>query len=60
VYGALDSSYPDYMKPADGLYADPSALPTHISVIMSSSAGGGEFEGAVGSLLEVNDFELVY
>ncbi len=60
IYGPLDSSYPDYMKPSDGNYADPSATPTHISVVMSSSAGGGEFEGAVGSLLQVNDFQLVY
>ncbi len=60
VYGELDGSYPDYMKPADGNYADPSAYPTHISVIMSSSSGGDKFEGAVGSLLTVNNFELIY
>ncbi|MEJ2595951.1 MAG: PCMD domain-containing protein [bacterium] len=60
MYGELDGSYPDFMKPEDGQYADPSATPTHISVILSSSAGGGEFEGAVGSLLSVNDFELIY
>lgn len=60
IYGALDSSYPDFMKPANGEYADPSATPTHISVVMSSSAGGGQFQGAVGSILEVNDLELIY
>jgi hypothetical protein len=60
VYGELDNSYPDFMKPADGVYADPSSTPTHISVIMSSSARGDIFEGALGSKLEVNDFELVY
>jgi hypothetical protein len=60
TYGELDSSYPDFMKPADGVYADPASTPTHISVIMSSSARGDIFEGAIGSKLEVNDFELVY
>jgi hypothetical protein len=60
TYGPLDSSFPDFMKPADGKYAEATETPTHISVIMSSSAGGGEFAGAVGSKLQVNDFELVY
>lgn len=60
VYGALDASYPDYMKPADGQYAEATESPTHISIIMSSSAGGGEFAGAIDSKLQVNNFELVY
>ena len=60
VYGPLDGSYPDYMKPADGQYAEASATPTHISVIMSSSAAGDVFAGAVGSKLQANDLELLY
>ncbi|MGD2033877.1 MAG: PCMD domain-containing protein [Bacteroidales bacterium] len=34
--------------------------PTHISVVLSSSKDGGEFRGAVGSTLIVDDVELVY
>lgn len=60
IYGALDNSYPDYMKPANGLYAEADESPTHISVIFSSSAEGDVFAGAVGSKLSVNDFELLY
>ncbi len=34
--------------------------PTHISLVLSSSKDGGEFRGAVGSTLVVDDIELVY
>lgn len=59
VYGELASSEPDYMKPSDG-YAEQGAKPTHISVVYSSSALGDLFTGAIGSTLEVDDFELLY
>lgn len=61
TYGELDASAPDYMKPPQGQsYAAQGTKPTHISVVFSSSFGGDLFIGAYGSLLELNDFELVY
>ena len=61
VYGELPSSAPDYIKIKSGeTYADPNATPTHISVVFTSSADGDKFEGAPGSLMLVDDFELVY
>jgi len=59
VYGELPASDPDYMKPADG-YAPQGTKPTHITVVFSSSALGDFFTGAIGSVLEVDDFELIY
>jgi hypothetical protein len=37
-----------------------SEKPTHISVVFASSKYGGEFTGAVGSVLTVDDLELLY
>lgn len=34
--------------------------PTHISVVFASSTGGGDFIGAVGSTLIIDDVELIY
>ena len=34
--------------------------PTHISVVFASSTAGGDFKGAVGSTLIVDDLELIY
>jgi hypothetical protein len=59
TYGELPGSDPDYMKPADG-YAPSGSKPTHITVVFSSSALGDFFTGAIGSILEVDDFELIY
>ncbi len=64
VYGELDSTYPDYMKPSDNSYvsADSASfiLPTHITFVASSSYDGASFAGAVGSELLLDDVELVY
>ncbi len=59
TYGDLGSAAPEYAKPADG-YASPGSKPTHITVVFSSSALGDDFTGAIGSILEVDDFVLVY
>jgi hypothetical protein len=47
------------MKPADG-YAPSGTKPTHITVVFSSSALGDFFTGAIGSVLDVDDFVLIY
>ncbi|WP_297097629.1 PCMD domain-containing protein [uncultured Draconibacterium sp.] len=64
IYGPLDDSYPDYMKPEDGNFVSGDSatylLPTHISFVASSSYDGANFAGAVGSVLIVDDVELVY
>ncbi|MFV0366772.1 MAG: PCMD domain-containing protein [Mangrovibacterium sp.] len=64
TYGELDESFPDYMKPTNGLYVDADlvdyALPTHIIFVASSSYNGDNFAGAVGSLLFVDDLKLNY
>ncbi|WP_347839211.1 PCMD domain-containing protein [uncultured Draconibacterium sp.] len=64
VYGPLDDSYPDYMKPADGNFisADSAAyiLPTHITFVASSSYDGANFAGAIGSELIIDDIEMIY
>ena len=64
TYGELDNTYPDYMRPPDNNYvsADSAAfaLPTHITFVASSSFDGAFFAGAVGSVLVVDDVEMVY
>jgi hypothetical protein len=61
TYGKLPANTPDYMLPgADEEYAEAGAAPTHIIVVFSSSANGSSFEGAEGSTLVVNNFELNY
>lgn len=62
-YGPLSSSDPEYAYAdikGDETWGDPDDTPTHISVIFSSSALGNEYKGAIGSILVVDDFELVY
>ena len=63
-YGELDSSFPDYMKPVDGVYVSQDSaqfvLPTHITFVASSSFDGANFAGAIGSELIVDDVEMVY
>ena len=64
VYGELPSDAPDYAKPPDGKYvrADSAEfiLPTHLTFVATSSFDGAKFAGAVGSLLVIDDLELVY
>jgi len=64
AYGPLDESFPDYMKPENNLYVDAATaayiLPTHISFVAASSFDGDKFAGAIGSLLVLDDIEMVY
>jgi len=64
IYGALDNSYPDYMKPIDhGFVSADSAsfvLPTHITFVATSSFDGANFAGAIGSTLIIDDIEMLY
>ena len=41
-------------------YAPSNSKPNQISVVFSSSAKGDLFTGAIGSQLDVNNFELNY
>ena len=62
-YGPLSVSDPEYeyANIKDGeTWGDPDDTPTHISVIFSSSALGDEYKGGIGSVLVVDDFELIY
>ncbi len=64
TYGELPPDTPDYAKPPDGKYIGSDSasfiLPTHLTFVGSSSFDGNSFAGAVGSLLIVDDLELVY
>jgi hypothetical protein len=64
TYGELDNTFPDYMFPADhGFVSKDSAefiLPTHISFVASSSFDGANFAGAIGSVLIIDDVEMIY
>jgi hypothetical protein len=64
TYGELDSSFPDYTRPADEAYVSRDSanfvLPTHITFVASSSFDGANFAGAIGSVLIVDDVEMVY
>ncbi|GEM_PF-614213 len=64
IYGELDNSYPDYMKPENGKYvrADSASfvLPTHFTFVASSSFDGANFAGAIGSTLVLDDVEFIY
>jgi len=62
-YGELTAADPEFeyadIKSGE-TWADPDETPTHISVVFSSSARGDVYEGAIGSMLVVDDFELIY
>ena len=62
-YGPLSSSDPEYdyanIK-GDDTWADADEVPTHVSVVFASSALGDEYKGAIGSVLVVDDLELIY
>lgn len=64
VYGPLDDSYPDYMKPDNNDFVTGDSakymLPTHITFVASSSYNGANFAGAIGSELIIDDVEMVY
>jgi hypothetical protein len=60
TYGILAADVPSYMKPANGLYAEPNEQITHITVVFSSSYNGALFEGGTNSTLVVNNFKLLY
>ncbi len=49
-----------YEIPVNGTWGNGDETPTHISVIFSSSARGAFFEGAPGSELLLNNFQLYY
>lgn len=63
IYGPLSSADPEYdyanIK-GDDTWATHDDIPTHISVVFSSSALGDEYKGSIGSTLVVDDFELIY
>lgn len=64
TYGELPADAPDYTKPPDGQYvrADSAEfiLPTHLTFVTTSSFDGAKFAGAVGSLLIIDNLELIY
>jgi hypothetical protein len=64
TFGELDNTFPEYMKPPDNAYVSTDsaafALPTRITFVASSSFDGANFAGAVGSVLIVDDIEMVY
>lgn len=59
-YGELPPETPEWERPANGLYASPSAVPTHLSFVASSSCNGDLFEGAIGSELVIDEIVLNY
>lgn len=64
IYGELPADAPDYTKPEDGNYVRADSvdfiLPTHLTFVATSSFDGANFAGAVGSLLIIDDLELIY
>ncbi len=64
IYGELDNTYPDYMRPIDHNFvsADSASfiLPTHITFVASSSYDGANFAGAIESTLIIDDVEMSY
>jgi hypothetical protein len=64
IYGELPPEAPAYTKPKNGQYmkADSAEfiLPTHLTFVATSSFDGANFAGAVGSLLIIDDLELIY
>ena len=64
LYGELPPGTPEYMIPENGLYVPEDSasfiFPTHLTFVASSSFDGANFAGAVGSLLVIDDLELIY
>lgn len=59
-YGELPAESPLWQVPENGQYASPSATPSHLSFVASSSCKGDFFEGAIGSELSLDNIELIY
>ncbi len=63
-YGALADSLPEYMFPENDEFVGADSvsimLPTHITFVATSSFDGVNFAGAVGSVLLLDDLEMVY
>ena len=53
-----DSGYVKFTLPL--VYRDNSRIPTHIVIAAASSRYGDYFTGAIGSVLQIDEFELVY
>ncbi|WP_020532403.1 PCMD domain-containing protein [Flexithrix dorotheae] len=64
IYGELDNSFPEFMKPPNGKYVTGDSvgfiLPTHITFVASSSFNGNNFAGAIDSQLIIDELELNY
>ena len=64
TYGELPADAPDYSKPPDGQYVRADSadfiLSTHLTFVATSSFDGANFAGAIGSLLIIDDLELIY
>lgn len=64
TYGPLDPGSPDYMYPEDGGFVSPDSaafvLPSHITLVATSSWDGANFAGAIGSNLIIDDVEFIY
>ncbi len=64
TYGELDASFPDYTRPVGHGYVSNDSidfvLPTHITFVGASSFDGANFAGAIGSLLLLDDVEMIY
>ncbi|WP_186758101.1 PCMD domain-containing protein [Echinicola salinicaeni] len=63
-YGQLDANFPEYMFPVDQEFVSEDSaqfiLPTHITLVASSSFDGVNFAGAVDSELILDDIIMVY
>ncbi|MBU1014025.1 MAG: PCMD domain-containing protein [Bacteroidetes bacterium] len=63
TYGVLDNTFPDNMKPLNGMYITGDSLnfmlPSHIVFVASSSFDAVNFAGAVGSTLITDNLELI-
>ncbi len=61
IYGELDAGSPDYMQPiAPETWAPAGSIANQITVVYSSSALGDSFTGAIGSVLNADNFVLNY
>ena len=61
IYGELDAGSPAYMQPiAPEIWAPAGSIANQITVVYSSSALGDSFTGAIGSVLNADNFVLNY
>lgn len=63
-YGQLNSTYPDYLSPADGQFVSSDSadfvVPTHMTFLATSSFMADSLAGAIGSVLIIDDLILKY